>query len=113
VKQAQETFAALDRMIGEAPPDDRPGLVVALSARLAALGATMGTASGTIDGQGTKAVPEPAGRLLNPQEAAAVAGVTVRWLLRHTRGLRFRRDLSRKQPRFEEQGFRRWLQARG
>jgi hypothetical protein len=108
-----EILDRLDRLIGESPPQDRPGLVVALSARLAALGASLAAVSRPTDGHGAKAAPEGTGRLLNAQEAAAVAGVTVRWLLRHTRGLRFRRDLSRKQARFEEQGFRRWLQARG
>jgi hypothetical protein len=108
-----EILDGLDRVISEAAREDRPGLVVALSARLAALGAAMVAWPGPIDGHGGKAAPEPAGRLLTAQEAAVLAGVTVRWLRRHTRGLRFRRDLSRKAARFEEHGFRRWLQARG
>jgi len=41
--------------------------------------------------------------------AAAIAGTSKRWLLSHTKGLRFRCDLSRKQPRFDEAGLRHWL----
>jgi hypothetical protein len=55
---------------------------------------------------------EPNDEMLTPQAAAAVAGVTVRWLYRHTRGLRFRRDLSRKVVRFERSGLVRWIAAR-
>lgn len=52
-------------------------------------------------------------RMLSADEAAAFAGVSKRWLLRHTRNVRFRHDLSRKQARFEEPGLRRWILARG
>ena len=51
--------------------------------------------------------------MLSADEAAALAGVSKRWLLRHTRMLRFRHDLSRKQARFEEPGLRRWILTRG
>ena len=57
---------------------------------------------------GQAAIP----RLLTDREAAELARVTVRWLRRHTRGLSFRRDLSRKQVCYEEPGLRRWLMAR-
>jgi hypothetical protein len=108
----QEALAALDGVIRETLPEDRPGLVVALSARLAALGAHLAAGPASTADRDSKAALEPPGRLLAAPEAAALAGVTVRWLLRHTRGLRFRQDLSRKQARFDEQGFRRWLQTR-
>lgn len=56
------------------------------------------------------AVPVPApARLLDANEAAAIAGTSRRWLLAATRGLKFRRDLSRKAPRFLEAGLRAWL----
>lgn len=53
-----------------------------------------------------------AARLLPADEAAAIAGTSPRWLLAATRGMRFRHDLSRKQPRFDEGGLRRWLAER-
>ena len=61
-----------------------------------------------------QAPPAEEARMLTPQEAVAIVGggVSVRWLLRHTRGLRFRRDHSRKVVRFEEAGLRRWVAAR-
>jgi len=107
-----DVLAELDRLIAEAAPEERCGLVVALSARLAALGAGMVALSAYAQKKDAKAAPATTWRLLTTHEAAALAGVTVRWLLRHTRGLHFRRDLSRKQARFEEQGFRRWLTTR-
>lgn len=59
----------------------------------------------------TAPAPSPS-RLLTAAEAAVVAGTTKRWLLSKTRGMKFRQDLSRKQPRFEEAGLRRWLEGR-
>ncbi len=56
------------------------------------------------------ATPEP--RILDATQAAAVAGTSTRWLLTATRGRGFRKDLSRKQPRFDEAGLRRWLVER-
>jgi excisionase family DNA binding protein len=50
-----------------------------------------------------------ASRLLNPDEAAAIAGVSRRSILTKTRGQMFRRDISRKTVRFDEVGLRRWL----
>ena len=50
--------------------------------------------------------------LLPVADAASIAGVTPRWLLRNTRGLPFRRDLSRKSVRFERDGLMRWLGSR-
>jgi hypothetical protein len=50
--------------------------------------------------------------VLTVDEAAEVAGTSKRWLLSHTTGLAFRRDLSRKQPRFDEAGLRAWLARR-
>ena len=50
--------------------------------------------------------------LLTPEEATAILGVSRRWLLRATRGLRFRRDFSRKTVRFEEPGLLRWIASR-
>jgi hypothetical protein len=54
----------------------------------------------------------PEVRLLDSEAAAVIAGTSERWLLSKTRGLAFRRDLSRKQPRFDEAGLRSWLNSR-
>jgi hypothetical protein len=51
-------------------------------------------------------------RLLDATAAAAIAGCSERWLRSHTRGLPFRRDLSRKNARFDEAGLRVWLARR-
>lgn len=48
---------------------------------------------------------------LLPEEAAELARVDVGWLIRNTRRLPFRRQPSRKQIRFERQGFLDWMKA--
>jgi hypothetical protein len=105
----------LDRLIAESAPEDRPALVVQLAARLAQLGAVLAIPAQASDQRRAESAPEGSrgGKLLTAQEAASIAGVSPRWLRRHTKGLRFRQDLSRKLARFEGAGFRRWLQARG
>jgi hypothetical protein len=55
--------------------------------------------------------PTP-GRVIDGDEAARVAGASKRWVLAHTRGLKFRVDLSRKAPRLLEEPFREWLATR-
>jgi|SRR5205809_319714 len=50
-------------------------------------------------------------RWLKDEEAAAMLGVTTRWLRRHGPSLPFRRSISRKIIRYSEAGLRRW-QAR-
>ena len=61
-------------------------------------------------------VPATAGpgasRIIDADEAAAIAATAPRWLLSHTKGLKFRCDLSRKQARFDEAGLRAWLATR-
>ena len=59
-----------------------------------------------------QAVATADSRLVDADEAATIAGTNPRWILSHTRGLKFRRDLSRKQPRFDEAGLRAWLASR-
>jgi hypothetical protein len=57
--------------------------------------------------------PGPAAsRPLDADQAAVIAGATPRWLREHTRGMAFRRDLSRKAARFDEAGLRKWLAER-
>jgi predicted DNA-binding transcriptional regulator AlpA len=55
---------------------------------------------------------EPSDRLLTPQEAARMLGVTVPWLHRRSRKLPFARKLSHKVIRYSEAGIRRYLAAR-
>jgi hypothetical protein len=50
--------------------------------------------------------------LLNSEQAAAIIGVSSRWLFRHAAKLPFTRRISRKNLRFSEAGLRRWLAAR-
>jgi len=56
--------------------------------------------------------PVRADRLLTPEEAAEISGMSARWIRKNTRGLKFRRDLSRKNIRLAEDGFRAWLAMR-
>jgi hypothetical protein len=104
--------ADLGRVVAETLPEELPALVGALveaeeraRVRLRALETAPPTS------RPSEPTPE---RLLTLQEALAVigGGVSPRWLHRHTRGLRFRRNLSRKCVRFEEVGLRRWLASR-
>ena len=93
----------LDRIVAEAPREELPellGAVVAAEARirlrLAELPAAVSSST----------------KVLTVDEAAAIADTSKRWLLAHTAGLAFRCDLSRKQPRFREDGPRAWLARR-
>lgn len=58
--------------------------------------------------------PEATGddRLLTPEEASRLLGVTPAWLYRHSPSLPFARRLSRKCLRFSEAGLRRWQAAK-
>ena len=56
--------------------------------------------------------PKKNGRLLTPNEAASIAKVEVKWLKRATRGLPFRHQPTTKIIRYEETGFRDWLEGR-
>ena len=51
-------------------------------------------------------------RLLNPEEAAQILKVEVRWLYRHSKTLPFTRKLSHKVLRFSERGLLRWKEAK-
>jgi len=51
-------------------------------------------------------------RLLNPEEAAEILNVDVRWLYRHSKKLPFTRKLSRKALRFSRRGLLRWKEAK-
>ncbi len=105
---APEVFDALDRLIASSGPAARPGLVVALAARLAQLGATL--AAPTTSGNGRPA--EEPERLLTPEQAAEVASIPVKRLYEWARGKRWANRPTRRTLRIEERGFRAWLSSR-
>jgi Helix-turn-helix domain len=106
----QGALQILDQVIASAAPEVVPAMIAALSARVTAATARL-LASG--EGQNGQAKPqsEP-DRLLSPEEAAALMGVSPRWLRRRAKALPFARRLSRKALRFSEVGLRRFLAAR-
>jgi excisionase family DNA binding protein len=57
-------------------------------------------------------LPPQEDRLLTPQQAAELLGVTMRWLYRRSGKLPFARRLSRKTLRFSDSGVRRYLATR-
>jgi hypothetical protein len=61
---------------------------------------------------GPAPAPPAPSDLVSEDRAAAIAGVSRRWLAKHTAGLRFRRDLSRKAHKYDEAGLRAWLAKR-
>jgi excisionase family DNA binding protein len=69
-----EALIELDRVIREAKPEERPGLVVALAAGLALLAARMVVQEGNGNSNGSRFEREPL--LLTYQEAAAVLRVS-------------------------------------
>lgn len=110
----EAVFAALDQAIAQAPSEARPGFVVALAARLARLGAGMVVPPPDSHERAPLSAAAPNEELLTPDQAIEAVGghVSTKWLYRHTRGLRFRRDLSRKVIRFERAGLLRWAAAK-
>jgi len=92
-------------VIAQARPEDVPALAMAVAARLAEVSAGMAT----VPNDSTKDHQE-ADRMLTVEQALIEIGgrVSRKWLLRHTRGLRFRHNHSRKVVMFEEGGLRRW-----
>ena len=97
-------FDELPRLAREAPRDELPGMLGRLAEAEAVARLRLSTAE-------RADAPLPT-RLLDASEAAVIVGVSPRWLLSATRGLRFRRDLTRKKPRFDEAGLRAWLAER-
>lgn len=94
----------LARLVHEAPRDELPALLgrlVELEARVRLRLADVSTVA-----------PTPAATPIDADRAAEIAATSKRWLLAKTRGMAFRRDLSRKAPRFDEAGLRSWLAGR-
>lgn len=96
--------ADLDRVARETPLDSLPELVGVLASAEARARLRLAQAS-------TGPAP-PAASILDAEAAATIAGSTPRWLNAKTRGLTFRCDLSRKRPRYSEDGLRAWLARR-
>jgi hypothetical protein len=120
-----EVLAELDRVIGEAPPEKRPGLVVALSARVAALAVRMAMLTQGSPSAAEGPVRDPAGGVggwITPERAAEIAGEPIdapearrrarRRIYGWAKGQRWANRPSRRCLRINEQGFRRWLSAR-
>jgi len=85
------------------PPEAVPGVLARVSVLQAALIARLNvSAPPASPGDVTE-------RLLTAAEAAAILGVTTRWLYRRSRRLPFARRLSRKVLRFSEAGLRKWI----
>lgn len=94
----------IDLDVNAVPRADLP----ALAGRLAELQARV-----TMRLLETNATPTPVPpRILTAEEAATIAGVAPRWLMTVTRGMPFRCDLSKKNQRVSEPGFRAWLERR-
>jgi hypothetical protein len=97
----------------QTPIEELPSLLGSLAEAEAMVRLRLNTVTAPatfVSGNGYETGPE---RLLTPTEAASIVGaVSSKWILRHTKGLRFRRDLSRKVVRFEDAGLRRWASAR-
>jgi predicted DNA-binding transcriptional regulator AlpA len=103
--------ADLSRLVAEAPTEELPAVVGALVEAEERVRVRLRSLEAAATVRPAEQAPE---RLLTAQEAMALVGgnVSLKWIYRHTRGLRFRRDISRKCVRFEESGLRRWLAAR-
>src|SRR5688500_6083221 len=94
----------LDRRAREVPRDELPALL----GRLVEIEARVRLRLAEVNAATLPAAP----RLIDADAAATIAGTSTRWLLAKTRGMRYRRDLSRKQPRFDEDGLRALLATR-
>jgi predicted DNA-binding transcriptional regulator AlpA len=80
--------------------EERGRLIVLAAAVLAALGAAL-----TLPAEPPQ--PEPPDRLLTAEEAAPIAGLTVKQL--KTRRLPFRKKLGHRSIRYSARGIERWL----
>jgi hypothetical protein len=95
-------------LLDQVAPEEIPEVIAALSARMAAAWAKR---NGNAPTGPTQKEPDI---LLSIEEALLLLpGVTRRLLLRRTKGLRFRREFSRKKILFEEAGLRKWIVALG
>ena len=109
----QGVFGELDRLISESRPEDRPGLALALSARIGMLAATMATGQAPTNENRQHRAEAERETWITPQDAALIAGVSVERIYSWAKGERWASRPSRRCLRISESGFRRWLQTRG
>ncbi|MEE8494405.1 MAG: helix-turn-helix domain-containing protein [Nitrospirales bacterium] len=95
--------------VAELPPEAIPPMLCQLAALQSALSARLLMIP---PGNGGPEAPEQGDRLLPAEEAAALLGVTPRWLYRHAKRLPFSKRLSRKALRFSEAGIQKWMATR-
>lgn len=107
----ENLWAELDRLVTGADFRSLSGIIGALEAAKAAAWARL---TAPPKQPATASPGTDADEMLTPEEAVAAIGgrVSTKWLYRHTKGLRFRRDLSRKVVRFERSGLMRWIAAK-
>lgn len=98
----------------EVPTHEIPALVAELASEQATLSALQGvlTARLLASQDTAPALAESADRLLTAEQAAAILGVTKRWVERRARRLPFARRLSAHAVRYSESGLRRWMSNR-
>lgn len=102
-------LAALVALSAEVPVEQVPGLVADLARAQAALLTAASRASAPIPRDPERPNED---RMLKADEAAALLGVTPRWLYRHAKQLQFTRPISPKVVRFSRAGIQRWLATR-
>src|SRR6266852_7166890 len=103
-----QVLAALDELIERSAPSDFSALVVALSARLSALGALALNATAKRQAQSTAEEPE---RKLSAKEAAGRLGVSTAYLYKNARRFPFALRIGRRLL-FSSRGLERWHRAR-
>jgi predicted DNA-binding transcriptional regulator AlpA len=97
----------------EVPIHQIPALVAKLASAQATLSALQGVLTARmLASHDNAATEEPADRLLTAEQAAAILGVTKRWVQRRARRLPFARRLSAHAVRYSESGLRRWMSNR-
>lgn len=98
--------AGILNLVTASSPDELPQLIGDLEAAKAVAWARLVTPRTEL----VPSVPNDQEELLTPADAAQlIGGVSAKWLLRRTKGLRCRRDLGRKTVRFEKGGLLRWI----
>lgn len=100
-------WPAIEEAATSAEPEALPSLIGALEAAKAVAWARL-----TKPPEQAAHVAPPAGRWVGHHGAAEAEGLDAGWLLRHTKGLKFRRDLSRRNVQFDVEALHRWLMAR-
>lgn len=94
-----KVLAALDELIARVPPSDLPALVVALSARLSAVGG-LALQTAAAEGRTSRALEGP-DRNVSAKEAASRLGVSTEYLYKNARIFPFAVRIGRRLPRAE------------